>query len=101
MGLEIYFEGLGNPWQTPTEVTRKIMSNLKGSPLDQDLMVLERLRAYAHQDSDPPPLTGKNARNPYLVKEREEIIAMLDERFDGYVEYVRKNHRGRRISGIS
>jgi hypothetical protein len=102
MSHNLVIAGIGCPWQTPTEVTRRLLEHLSpGTVLEQDLEVIERLRAWVHATHDPPPLAGRDARNPYLVEQRRRAIAETDEEIDSLIASIRQVHDGRRMTGTN
>jgi hypothetical protein len=90
---------IGCPWQTDSETTKRLLANLSpGTVLEQDIQVIERLRTWAHETTDPPPLFGTDARNPHLLEWRQQQIAEIDEMIDSTIARMRELNSRHRLT---
>lgn len=99
MSHNIIIKGYGFfPYQTPTYVTNSVLTNCRGKTfLEQDLHCIEQLRQWCHLSYDPKPLQGKNARNPYLIKERNREIQEIDDMVNRIKEFIIKQNGKQRL----
>lgn len=96
MSMNIYVGPKMAPWQTPTHVTDRVLAECRGgSFLEQDLSALDLLEAWVLETS-VEPLTGKDARNPFLIEQRAENVKTIKAQVDGLREFVRRAGGARR-----
>lgn len=105
MSLNIYIvdsEGNEIPfWQTPTYVTERIIQNVKGnSNKEKDLHAVDLLEEWVMNEIAPKPLTGKDARNPFLLERHsKEIQELYKNKFEYIRKVINKNINGQRLVG--
>lgn len=104
MSLNIYIvdsEGNEIPfWQTPTSVTERIIRNVKGnSNKEKDLYAVDMLEEWVMNEIAPKPLTGKDARNPFLLELYNREVQSIKDKFKYIREVINKNTNGRRLIG--
>lgn len=88
------------PWQTPTYITRTILSKARGnSPLEFDLDVLRLLSEYIKTSYYPEPLVGKDSRNPFLIKRRNEEIEKIENMLNNIKQFIIENSKGEKLFG--
>jgi hypothetical protein len=96
MSLNIYVGREMLPWQTPTEVTKSVLSNCRGDDcLAQDLSALDLLETWV-LDTSVAKLNGKEARNPYLVHRQADDIAGIRATFRKLRYQVRQGDTSKR-----
>lgn len=88
--MNLHLENGVFPFQTPSYVTFEALDQGGGSAFERDMATLAYVRKWAHETMDPPPLSGKDARNEYLIRKREEAIRLIDDRFDEVEEILRR-----------
>lgn len=99
MSHNIHIIGYGSyPWQTPTYLTRYVLDNAKGnSPIEKDLSALKLLEEWVQKEIYPPPLKGKDSKNPYLLKLRENEIKSINNYLIDIENYIRKTQSPKQL----
>ncbi len=96
MSMNIYVGPKMAPWQTPTEVTDRVLAECRGgSFIEQDLSALDLLEAWVLETS-VEPLSGKDARNPFLLEQQAESVRTIKAQVDDLREFVRRDGGARR-----
>lgn len=88
MSLNILLDGYAFPYQTPTTITLEAIGAGGAGAEEQDLRTLDFLHRWAHACFDPPPLRGKDARNPFLRAARDEEVMRITETFEKIRTYL-------------
>lgn len=83
------------PWQTPTSFTKYVIEttekNTKGkSNIEKDLYAMDLLEVWVLEEIVPKPLKGKDARNPFLIKERNDDIEYLKNKLNEIRDFIKK-----------
>ena len=89
MSHNLTLSGYGGLYQTQTDNTEAILA--AGS---REQIAEEYLRRYV-RNRTPEALRGREARNPYLIREREQQVARLDEEAERLRTYLRENPEAR------
>lgn len=92
MSFNLYCKGFGGLIQTPTDVTMRLLEAAGvGTVLEQNLKIARAYGEWVHATFDPPELQGKDARNPYLMQERDDEISRLGDHINALQRYIRLN----------
>lgn len=96
MSMNIHVGPKMAPWQTPTEVTDRVLAECRGgSFIEQDLSALDLFEAWVLETS-VKSLAGKDARNPFLIEQQAESVRTIKAQVDDLREFVRRAGGARR-----
>lgn len=99
MSHNIYIQNEMFWYQTPTHVTTFILDSKGNSNLEKDLESLERLKQWTLENFGPEKLTGKDARNSFSIKCREQEIQLIEDKFAEIKKLIVDNKTLNRIIG--
>lgn len=96
MSMNIYVGPKMAPWQSPTEVTDRVLAECRGgSFIEQDLSALDLLETWV-LETCVKQLAGKDARNPFLIEQQAESVRTIKAQVDDLREFVRRAGGARR-----
>ena len=84
-------------YQTPTHITTYILDSKGGSNLEKDLDSLEKLKQWTFENFGPEKLTGKDSRNSFIIKRREQEIQLIEDKFAEIKKLIMNNKTLNRI----
>lgn len=99
MSHNIYIQNKMFWYQTPTHITAYVLDSKGGSNLEKDLASLEKLKQWTFENFGPEKLTGKDARNSFLIKCREQEIRLIEDKFEEIKKLILNNKTLNRIIG--
>lgn len=92
MSHNLHCTGFGHLYQTPTDVTMRLFEAAGvGTILEQNLNIARAYGEWLHSIYDPKELQGKDARNPYLILQRNEQISELDAHINSLQQFIHNN----------
>ena len=97
MSHNIYIQNKMFWYQTPTHITAYILDSKGGSNLEKDLASLEKLKQWTFENFGPEKLIGKDARNSFLIKCREQEIQLIEDKFAEIKKLIMNNKTLNRI----
>lgn len=97
MSHNIYIQNEMFWYQTPTHITAYILNSKGNSNLEKDLASLEKLKQWTLENFGPDKLTGKDTRNSFLIKCREQELQSIEDKFAEIKKLIVNNKTLNRI----